>query len=81
MTADPGGLKQAYRAAYERWQRDLVRLHAVLLDGAPLDPMHRVALLRGESHSHDRYEQARRRLFGLDEPEQDSAVQEDGPDA
>jgi hypothetical protein len=59
--------KQAYREAYERWQRDLERLHRVLLDGDPIDPMHRVALLRGESHSHDRYEAARRRLLGLPE--------------
>jgi hypothetical protein len=57
--------KQEYREAYERWQRDLQRLHAALLDGLPLDPMHRVALLRSESHTHDRYEAARRRLLGL----------------
>jgi len=57
--------RQEYREAYSRWQRDLERLHAVLLDGAALDPMHRVALIRSESHSHDRYEAARRRLLGL----------------
>ncbi|MGI8549415.1 MAG: hypothetical protein ACR2PL_01275 [Dehalococcoidia bacterium] len=54
-----------YREAYERWQRDLQGLHRVLLDGEPLDPMHRVALLRSESHSHDRYEEARQRFLGL----------------
>ncbi len=63
MTADEN--KTSYREAYERWQRDLQRLHAVLLDGEALPPLQRVALLRSESHSHDRYEEARRRLLGL----------------
>lgn len=58
-------LKQEYRDAYQRWQRDLQRLHDVLLEGEPLDPMHRIALLRSESHSHDRYEDARSRLLHL----------------
>jgi hypothetical protein len=61
--------RDAYREAYDRWQRDLVRLHAVLLDGEELDPMHRIALLRSESHSHGRYEEARRRLLGLPDGE------------
>ena len=57
--------RATYRTAWERWQKDLQSLHTVLLDGQTLDPMHRVALLRSESHSHDRYEAARRRLLGL----------------
>jgi hypothetical protein len=57
--------RRAYMEVYERWQRDLQRLHSVLLDGAPLDPMHRVALLRSESHTHDRYEAARQTLLGI----------------
>jgi hypothetical protein len=56
-----------YRTAYERWARDLAELHAVLLDGRPIDPMHRIALLRRESHSKERYEAARARLLGLPE--------------
>ena len=58
-------LVREYRDSYDRWQRDLERLHKVLLEGAALDPMHRIALLRSESHTHDRYEEARRRLLGL----------------
>ncbi len=54
-----------YRAAYERWSADLHQLHAVLLDGKPLDPLHRVALIRRESHSKERYESARAKLLGL----------------
>ncbi|HTE84325.1 MAG TPA: hypothetical protein VK821_06310 [Dehalococcoidia bacterium] len=63
--------RQAYIDAYERWQSDLMRLHSVLIDGQPLDPMHRVALLRSESHTHDRYEGARARFLriGTEPPE------------
>jgi hypothetical protein len=57
--------KQAYRAAYEAWIAQLERVHAVLLDGEPMDPMHRIALLRRESHLKERYEEARAALLGL----------------
>ena len=56
---------QEYRAAWERWSEDLRRLHEVLLEGKPLDPLHRVTLLRRESHSKERYEAARSKLLGL----------------
>jgi hypothetical protein len=73
------GRRQAYIDAYERWQSDLRRLHSVLLEGESIDPMHRVALLRSESHSHDRYEEERHRFLGI-EPSQ-GASPFDGPEA
>ncbi|HEY7295576.1 MAG TPA: hypothetical protein VH916_11065 [Dehalococcoidia bacterium] len=57
--------REAYTAAYERWQRDLQALHRVLLDGAQLDPPHFVALLRRESKSKARYDDVRRSVLGL----------------
>lgn len=68
--------KQEYIDAYERWQRDLTKLHGVLLNGQPLDPMHRIALLRSESHTHDRYEQARQRFLGIGSESTDSPFDE-----
>lgn len=56
---------QQYRAAYDAWVAQLARLHAVLLDGEPMDPMHRIALLRRESHLKERYDEARARFLGL----------------
>jgi hypothetical protein len=56
---------QAYRTAFADWMEQLQRVHAVLLDGEPLDPMRKIALLRRESHLKDRYEEARARLLGL----------------
>jgi hypothetical protein len=75
--------KQAYRDAYDRWQRDLLRLHALLLDGESLEPLRRVALLRSESHSHDRYEEMRRRFLGLDpiSPDAPPSAREEPPNA
>ena len=58
----------AYRAAFDAWMEQLRRVHAVLLDGEPIDPMHRIALLRRESHLKERYEEARARLLGLPAP-------------
>ncbi len=60
-----GDSSAAYRAAFERWMDDLRRVHAVLLEGEPLAPIKRIALLRRESHSKERYEQERARLLGL----------------
>ena len=64
MTGDEAAVA-AYRAAYERWRRDLDELHAVLLDGKALDPLRRIALIRRESHTKERYEEARAHLLGL----------------
>jgi len=58
--------KQDYRRAFDTWSEQLARVHAVLLDGEPLDPLHKVALLRRESQLKGRYEEARARLFGFD---------------
>jgi hypothetical protein len=57
--------KQQYRAAFDTWLAQLERVHAVLLDDEPMDPMHRIALLRRESHLKERYDEARARFLGL----------------
>ena len=65
---------QAYRAAFDAWLEQIRRVHAVLLDGEPLDPMRKIALLRRESHLKERYEEARARFLGL--PVEDGAGSE-----
>jgi len=59
--------RQAYRAAYEVWQRQLGDLHAVLLDGRRLDPVRLKGLLNRESRAKRRYDTARLRLLGIEE--------------
>ena len=59
--------RQAYRAAYEAWQKQLGDLHAVLLDGRRLDPVRLKGLLNRESRAKRRYDTARLRLLGIEE--------------
>jgi hypothetical protein len=64
--------KQAYREAYETWQRHLEALHAFLLDGqvpavkGPNLPDAIKGLLNREARSKERYEEARHRLLGVE---------------
>lgn len=57
---------EAYRAAYQEWQVQLERLHALLLDGERLPPDQVKGLLNRESRAKERYEKARRRLLGIE---------------
>lgn len=59
--------RRAYREAYEAWQKQLLALHEVLLDGKRLDPVRLKALLVRESRAKRRYDSARLRLLGIDE--------------
>ncbi len=64
--------KQAYREAYATWQRHLEALHDFLLEGKPPAtgvelPAAIKGLLNRESRSKERYDEARRRLIGVDE--------------
>ena len=59
----------AYRSAWEGWQRQLERVHAVLLDGEALHPSKLKGLLNREASAKQRYDAARRRLLGIPEPE------------
>jgi cytidylate kinase len=70
MPADE--VKQAYREAYETWQRQLEALHAFLLDGRPpatgVDlPAAIKGLLNREDRAKRRYDEARRRLLGVED--------------
>jgi len=48
--------------------KQLERLHRVLLDGEHIPPPAMKGLLNREARAKERYEAARRRLLGLDEP-------------
>ena len=63
--------KQAYREAYETWQRHLTALHSFLLDGKPPAaganlPDAIKGLLNREARSKERYDEARRGLLGIE---------------
>ena len=65
--------RQAYRGAYEAWQKQLRGLHEVLLDGKRLDPVRLKGLLNRESRAKRRYDRARLRLLGIEEEDGSSA--------
>ncbi|MDA0352373.1 MAG: hypothetical protein O3A10_09205 [Chloroflexi bacterium] len=58
--------KQEYREALERWQQQLERLHALLLDGERIPPDQIKGLLGREERSKERYDAARRALLGVE---------------
>ncbi len=59
--------KQAYREAYEAWQKQLGGLHEVFLEGLRLDPVRLKGLLNRESRAKHAYDRARLRLLGIEE--------------
>ncbi len=61
--------QEAYRSAYQDWQKQLEQVHAVLLDGEALHPSKLKGLLNREVKAKERYDEARRRLLGIPDPE------------
>ena len=59
--------KQAYREAYEAWQKHLSGVHDLLLDGNRLPPEQIKGLLNREARAKEKYDEARRRLLGIDD--------------
>ena len=58
--------KQEYREALEHWQRQLERVHALLLDGERIPPDQIKGLLGREARAKERYDAARRELIGIE---------------
>ena len=58
--------KQEYREALERWQEQLARVHALLLDGERIPPDQIKGLLGREARAKERYDAARRALIGIE---------------
>ncbi len=58
-----------YRQSLEAWQKQLGDLHAVFLEGKPLDPVRIKGLLNREARAKEKYDRARRRLLGIPDEE------------
>lgn len=59
----------AYRESWAAWQKQLADLHAVFLDGKPLDPVRLKGLLNREARAKAKYDVARRHLLGIPDEE------------
>jgi len=62
--------KKEYIEAYQAWQDQLQALHRVVLEGQRIDPPRLKGLLNREVRAKEKYEEARRRLLGLDTDEE-----------
>lgn len=60
---------EAYRAAWEDWQKQLAHVHRVFLEGEPLGPDRMKGLLNREARKKAAYDEARARLLGIDQSE------------
>ena len=54
-----------YREAWDAWQKQLIRLHDIFLDGEPLEPPKLKGLLNREARAKQRYDAARKALLGI----------------
>lgn len=59
--------REVYRGAWQRWLKQLERVHSVLLEGEAMTPDRLKGLLNREARAKGAYDDARRRLLGLDE--------------
>ena len=67
MTSDGGDPREQYREAWEAWQTQLRRLHAFFLEGERIEPQVMKGLLNREARAKARYDEARKRLLGIQE--------------
>ena len=58
--------RKEYIEAYQAWQEQLQALHRVVLEGQRIDPPRLKGLLNREVRAKEKYEEARRRLLGLE---------------
>ncbi len=57
----------SYREAYETWQRHLGALHGFFLEKQRIPPPQLKGLLNREARAKYKYDEARRRLLGIEE--------------
>ncbi len=58
-------VRSDYQAAWADWQMQLGKIHALFLDGERMHPTQIKGLLNREARAKERYDEARRRLLGI----------------
>ena len=69
----------AYRGAWDAWSKQIAHLHRVFLEGEAIKPDQIKGLLNRESRAKEKYDIARLRLLGLDDPALEGASGDDNP--
>jgi hypothetical protein len=58
-------VRAEYEAAWADWQAQLMKVHALFIDGERLHPTQIKGLLNREARAKERYDEARKRLLGI----------------
>jgi hypothetical protein len=58
---------KAYSDAWEAWRKQVDHLHRVFLDGERIGPEQIKGLLNREARAKTKYDEARKRLLGIEE--------------
>lgn len=69
----------AYREAWEAWSKQIEHVHRVFLDGEAIKPDQIKGLLNREARAKEKYDSARLRLLGLDDPAVSDGAPDDNP--
>jgi hypothetical protein len=72
---------EAYKEAYETWQKHLAAVHELLLEHKRMDPLRIKGLLNRESRSKRKYDLARLRLLGIEEDAEPSPDEDEDDEA
>jgi len=59
----------AYHEAWEAWRRQIDHVHRMFFEGEALRPDQVKGLLNREARAKEKYDAARRRLLGIDAPQ------------
>lgn len=58
-------VRSEYESAWADWQAQLAKVHAMFLHGERMHPTQIKGLLNREARAKERYDEARRRLLGI----------------
>lgn len=69
----------AYYEAWEAWRKQIDHVHRMFFEGEKLQPDQVKGLLNREAHAKEKYDAARLRLLGIDQPSDGPATGSDNP--
>ncbi len=74
-----GATATAYREAWQAWSKQIDHVHRVFLDGETIRPDQIKGLLNREARAHEKYEEARLKLLGVEESPLGAATADGNP--
>ena len=69
----------AYREAWQAWSKQIEHVHRVFLEGEAIRPEQIKGLLNREARAHEKYDEARLKLLGVEAGPLDAAPKDGNP--